>query len=381
MSKKFYRIFLAVLVFLGLGIVLLLTLESLKPEKTKQKPQKATRYVNAEKIVYKDYDAEIIASGRVMAIEQVNLSSEVQGKVFTGDVPLKKGAAFRKGQVLARIVNEEVTYNLKSQKSRFLMSLANVLADLKLDFPDAYNEWQVFFSAVNVHDDLPALPEINNKQLKIFLSSRNVLGDYYSIKSFEERVDKHTIIAPFSGNFTQVNMQEGSVINPGAVIGTIINTSTYEVEVPVEKNEVKWLEKGQKVKVVPEERTADTLMGTIVRIAQFKDPQTQSIPVYVKIPSKAGHVYEGDYYSCLFKDITVKSSMELPRSAVFNHNEIFLVQNSRLQKAVINIVKINEKTLFFNGLKEGEFIVNEALLNANENMQVKIIDQAEKKQR
>ncbi len=379
MSKKFYRILLAVLIFLGIGVAIMFTLQSLKPEKPTQKPPKATRYVNAEKIIYKNYNAEIKASGRVTAIEQINLSSEVQGRIYEVNVPLKKGASFKKGEILAKIVNEEVTYNLKSQKSRFLMSLANVLADLKLDFPDAYDEWQRFFSLVNVDDDLPSLPDIQNNQLKIFLSSRNVLGEYYSIKSFEERVDKHTIIAPFSGNFTQVNMQEGSVINPGGIIGTIINTSTYEVEVPVEKDEVRWLKKGQTVKVVPEERTAETLKGSIVRIARFKDPQTQSIPVYVQIPAKAGQVYEGDYYNCFFGDITVKNVMELPRSAVFNHNEVFLVQNNRLQKETINIVKINEKTLFFNGLKENAFIVDEALLNANENMEVKIIDKAENK--
>lgn len=376
MSKKFYRIFLSVLVFIGLGIAIMMTLESLKPEKPKQKPQKATRFVNAKAISYADHKTEIRASGRVMAIEQINLSSEVQGKVYNGDVPLKKGARFQKGQVLVNILNDEVIYNLKSQKSRFLMSIANVLADLKLDFPDEYAEWQSFFSSVNVDEDLPPLPEINNNQLKIFLSSRNVLGEYYSIKSLEDRVGKQTIMAPFSGNFTQVNMQEGSVINPGAVIGTIINTTNYEIEVPIEKNEVKWLKTGQSVEVIPEERTADTMRGEIVRIAQFKDPQTQTIPVYVQIPAKPGQVYEGDYFDCRFENIKVKNTMELLRSAVFNHNEVFLVKDGRLKKELINIVKVNEKTLFFNGVQEGDSIVNEALLNANENMEVEIIDKA-----
>ncbi len=374
MSKKFYQIAIAVALFIALGVSIMTGLTSLKPEKKKEKPKEVPRYVETSKIQYQDYNTVIKAAGRVSSVEQVNLSSEVQGKLKRGDVKLKKGTSFFKGQVLAKVVNEEVTYNLKSQKSRFLMNIANVLADLKIDYPEAYEKWNRFFQLVNVNQELPKLPPINDNQLKIFLSSRNILGDYYSIKSFEERIQKHTIVAPFNGSFTQVNLQAGSVINPGSVIGSIINTSYYEIEVPVDKNDVLWIEKGQLVDVIPEGNYSDTLVGKIDRIAQFIDAATQTIPVFVHVSQNPGFIYEGDYFNCRIDDIKVRNAMEISRSAVYNHNEVFVVKNGRLQKLKINIKKVNEKTLFFNGLEEGLELVNEPLINANENMKVEIIE-------
>jgi multidrug efflux pump subunit AcrA (membrane-fusion protein) len=372
--KKFYQIFAAVVIMIIGGFFLMELFASMAKEKPKEKPVTPKRYVEAAPVNFNDYMTNIVASGRVMSAEQVNLSSEVQGRITEGEVSLRKGTSFKKGQVLVRIINPENTYNLKSQKSNFLNLLANALADLKLDYKESYNTWYDFFVSITVEDPLPELPKIKDEQLKIFLSSRNILGNYYSIKSFEERVKKQIIIAPFDGNFTSVNLQEGSVANPGSIIGTIINTSFYEVEVPIEKNDIRWLKKGQPVKVIAESGYTDTLKGKIHRIAQFIDMQTQTIPVYVRIPSVQGLTFEGDYYNCIFDDIKVKNSMEILRSAVFNHNEVFLVKEGKLVKHTININKVAEKTLFFNGVPEGDTIVTEALINANENMSVEIYE-------
>jgi membrane fusion protein (multidrug efflux system) len=372
--KKFYQIVAAVLIMIAGGFFLMEIFASMAEEKPKEKPITPKRYVEAVPVEYKDYITNIVASGRVMSAEKVVVSSELQGRIAEGDVPLRKGSAFKKGQVLVRIINPENKYSLKSQKSNFLNILANVLADLKLDYKNAYDIWYNFFVSIKVDEPLPELPAIEDDQLKIFLSSRNILGNYYSIKSFEERVNKQVILAPFTGNFTSVNLQEGSVANPGSVIGTIINTGYYEVEVPVEKNDISWLKIGQNVQVIAESGYIDTLKGEIIRIAQFIDMQTQTIPVYVRIPSVQGLTFEGDYYNCIFDDIKVKNSMEILRSAVFNHNEIFLVKEGKLAKRMIDINKITEKSLFFSGVPEGDTIVSEALINANENMSVEVYE-------
>lgn len=372
--KKFYQIFAAVVIMIIGGFFLMELFASMAKEKPKEKTVTPKRFVQAAPVNFNDHITRIVASGRVMSAEQVNLSSEVQGRITEGDVSLRKGISFKKGQVLVRIINPENTYNLKSQKSTFLNLLANALADLKLDYKESYNTWYDFFVSIKVEDPLPDLPKIQDEQLKIFLSSRNILGNYYSIKSFEERVKKQIIVAPFDGNFTSVNLQEGSVANPGSIIGTIINTSYYEVEVPIEKNDIRWLKKGQSVEVIAESGYTDTLKGRIHRIAQFIDMQTQTIPVYVRIPSVQGLTFEGDYYNCIFDDIKVKNSMEILRSAVFNHNEVFLVKEGKLVKHTININKVAEKTLFFNGVPDGDTIVTEALINANENMSVEIYE-------
>ena len=59
-------------------------------------------------------------------------------------------------------------------------------------------------------------------------------------------------------------------------------------------------------------------------------------------------------------------------NAVFNNNEVFIVEDGKLAKREINILKINETTLIFNGLDENTDIVVEPLINAVENTEVEI---------
>jgi hypothetical protein len=62
--------------------------------------------------------------------------------------------------------------------------------------------------------------------------------------------------------------------------------------------------------------------------------------------------------------------MEIPRNAVFNRNMVFTVEEGFLSKKQINLLKINEKTIIFNGLPRGSEVVIQPLANANESMQV-----------
>ena len=58
--------------------------------------------------------------------------------------------------------------------------------------------------------------------------------------------------------------------------------------------------------------------------------------------------------------------MEIPRNAVFNSDEVFIIKNGRLAKRRINVVKTNDRTLLFNGLPEGDSVVVQQLINVSE---------------
>ncbi len=63
-------------------------------------------------------------------------------------------------------------------------------------------------------------------------------------------------------------------------------------------------------------------------------------------------------------------AMEIPRRAIFNSDMVFVVKDSSLMKARINIVKINQQTIIFNGLEEGLKVVTEPLVNMVEGTKV-----------
>lgn len=371
-----------IIILSGIGIVAfayfsMQLLGSLKPQPTKRPQIEVVRYVKAEPVSYSNITTNIEARGRLKSTSEIVVSAEAAGEVLEGDVPFKKGQQFKKGDLLVKIYDDDDELLLKAKKSSFLNSIASVLPDFKITYTGSYNAWIAFFESVDLEKDLPELPEIKSTQEKVLLASHNLLSDYYSIKSQEITLKRYNIYAPFTGTITSVTMEVGAVVNKGARLGQIINTVQMELEVPVELKNAKWLKIGDNVEVL-DETGANSWTGKIIRKSEDVEPTTQSISVFVGLKSTSSKpLYKGQYLRAVFNGVKLNSVMEIPRKAVFNTNEVFIVSDSVLAKLVVDVQKINQKTLFFSGLNEGEMIVVEPLINATENIKVKILGEEE----
>lgn len=339
-----------------------------------QSEKKADKYfVKAKPVKYNQQTVMVKASGRVVSRRVVDLVSEVQGQILGADVTLKKGISFKEGDVLARVFKQDRVYSLQALKSNYLNILASSLPDIKIDYPEVYKQWQDFFNTIDINKPLPALPEINNNQLKVFLASRNLLSNYYNILSQDEVLKKYTITAPFDGTFTEVLLEKGSIVNPGSRIARMIRTDVLEVEVPVPATDARYLREGDKVTLTTEDKS-NTYEGSISRKAAFIDQNTQSQSVFVNVKNDDKHsVLQGQYLLAMMKGKILDRAMELPRNAVFDGNSVYVVVEGKLHETSLDIHKLNDKTLLFSGVDEGVMIVTEPLINAKEGTPIEIL--------
>ena len=374
MKKRQVIIILSIIGIIVISLVIMMALNGMAEESKMHPAKEKIIYVKTEKVNYTNIESYIAGSGRLASQSLVDVSAEVQGKILQGNVPLKKGQTFKKGDVMLRIYNEEFKLALRAKKSRFLTLIANILPDLKVDFNSSFDKWNLFFDNINPEKNLPELPEINEKKEKIFLASRNILSEYYSIKSDELRLVKYSIRAPFTGVYSQVYSEVGSIANPGARLGQILRTDKLELEVPIDINEVKWLQTGDNVELASE-NDIQHWQGKIIRIAEYVDPTTQAISVFVRVSAdKKNPLYNGQYLNAIFKGKIIKNSFSIPRNAVYNFNEVYVVINDKLQKRIITVEKVNKDNLVFNGLPQGVDIVIEPLMNIAENTVVEILN-------
>ena len=363
----------SILGIIVLAIIVMNVLSGFRTEPPKMPPKEIKRYVKAQKVAYGDIESKVAGSGRLSSMREVDVIAEVQGKILAGNVPLKKGQSFKKGDLLFRIYDQEARFGLLARKSRFLNAIANLLPDFKVDFPNSYKKWTDFLGSINIEQGLPPLPKINAAKEKIFLAGRNILSDYYGIKGEEVRLKKYKIYAPFAGTYTDVFLEVGSIANPGSRIGEIIHTEQLELEVPIEVHNADWIKFKDPVYVSTEDGSREW-SGKVVRKADFVDARTQSVSVFVGLESTPGNpLYPGMYLKAVFPGIIVRNAMQMPRNAVFNTNEVFVVKDGRLAKEQISIYKVDEKTLIFSGLEEGMDLVVEPLVNATEDSKVEII--------
>lgn len=348
----------------------LISQKELPPQRPKTEVK---NYVKVVPVAYQPIPVSIEAFGRVGSSQQLNLVAEVGGKLLPGNISFKEGTNFRQGDILAKINNSEQLLNLQSRKSNFLNLVASVLPDLKIDFPDNYEQWDVYYNNIELNSTLPILPKNLTPKAKAFLASKNILSEYFTIKSLEENLSKYTLIAPYNGSIQSVSIEIGSVVNPGSVVASIIRTDRLELKVPIELKDIDNISIGTSVSIFQEGKENKSWTGKVVRMADFVDANTQSVSAYVSIDSPRGDVYDGMYLRAVIPGKVVKEGMRIQRSIVQNKSEVFVVEDSKLQSKQINIAQITQDEVVFNGLAPGSMLVVDAPSNASNNMVVEII--------
>lgn len=362
------------LILLG-GYLLMRQFASMKTLPPERPKTVSSNFVKVDQVAYRELDTEVVAYGRITSSQPLSLIAEVGGRMFRGSVLLKPGINFRQGQMLYRINDAEVRLNLQSRKSEFLNLIASSLPDFKIDFTDDYPAWQTYFESLEIDKPLKELPEASSSKVKTFLATRNILRDYYSIKSAEENLRKYYVYAPYDGSIATVSLQTGTVVNPGSTIATIIRTDELELEIPLEVGNVKWVKEGSTVEVTSEDGSR-SWPGTVTRVADFVDPNSQSINIYIAVDAGPDSgLYDGLYLRAIIPGSRLESAMEIPRRVLVNDDEVFVVEKGILKTRKVNVQKVNQDQVLIspleaNGLHEGDSLVVEAPANAIENMRV-----------
>jgi len=370
-----------IIVGIGIAVVAISFLLSgvlggMKEPPEMKRPPEIKKYVKTEPVKYSTIPTEVLAFGRVRTAESLDVIAEVSGRMFGGSVPLKEGQSFRKGTLIYRIDDTETRLDLQSQKSNFLKDLAAILPDLKIDFSDNFKAWEEYFNSIDLNKSLPELPGYKSNKEKTFLATKNIFSSYYSIKSAEANLEKYRFYAPFAGTISEVNLQSGSYVNPGSNIAKILRSDKLEIKVDVSADQIHWIENGAST-VVKSENGLEW-NGRVTRIGEFVNQNTQSIDVHIALESNGERLYDGQYLEAKIPGKVVENGMLIPRNAIFNGNEVFVLKDSLLKVKEVKIHKTNPETVVFSGLNSGSELVVEPLINAHNNMKAYKLEEKNK---
>ncbi|MEN8227145.1 MAG: efflux RND transporter periplasmic adaptor subunit [Bacteroidota bacterium] len=365
-------IVVSVIFIIGLAYGLMKFLIAQKEPPPVRRSIEARRYVKVEPVNYNTIRSTVSAPGRLASVAEVDIVAEASGKIEAGKIALKKGSGFSKGDVLFVVYPDEALLTLKARKSQYQNRLAGILPDLAIDFPEYEEGFHSFFSSITIEKPLPPLPQVEDDKLKIFLASRSVISEYYNIKRDELQLKRHTVKAPFNGTYKEVYMELGAYTNTGGRVARAIKTDELELEVPTPRSDAAWVNIGDPVTVTAENGLS-TWNGHVLRKSKFIDEKTQTQEIYIRIANNSRQpLMAGEYLIATFPVRPIENVMEIPRNSVFNHNEVFQVREGRLIKKEINVIKVNERTLIFNGLRVGDTLVVQQLINVSEGTLVQV---------
>lgn len=357
--KTIISIVLTLFILIGAAVVF----NVLKSKKKSTISDKAKtielRKVEVSSYAVSDVTNVIDVDGRASAFEKILLSAEVQGQLLSAGRQWRKGSAFNKGDLLFKVDNRDDIFALKAQKSLLLNAVTQIMPDLKFDYPEAFVRWKTYLDNFDIEGRVKPLPEFSSDKEKYYIGGRNILSQYYTIKSLETKLDNYNLYAPFNGVFLSVNVYPGSLVSPGVNLGQIMNTYNYEMAAPVAPEDLEYLKVGQSVKLYSSEGGAFT--GKINRTSQQIDQATQSIPVYITISGKG--LRDGMYLKGTINGASLNEVNVIPKNLLINNNQVYTYQDSIISLKTLDIVKISGPSAYVKGLSTADQVISSTINN------------------
>ncbi len=313
---------------------------------------------------------QINSAGRVVSLNNITISSEVQGRL-AGNNTFKKGSEVMKGEVIFSVRDTDLRLLIKAKKSQFMSLISANIADIRVDFGNEYIKWNNFFNTIDLEENLPDFPQINTAKEKNYIISRSILAEYLSIRSDEEKLGKYTVLAPFDGIITKSYSDVGGNVNPGSPVVDFIRKGNMEIELTVNTSEIQFINIGD---IVSFTDNGKKYSGKVIRKGKFVNKNTQNISVFTSITDNEGSLYNGMYLNATITTKGTENTFKLPRRSIFENNKVFIVDTEkRLKIKNVNIIAYQGDEVIIDNMLENTLIVNEPLVYATEGTIVKAI--------
>ncbi|MAW20809.1 MAG: hypothetical protein CMD16_00250 [Flavobacteriales bacterium] len=341
-----------------------------KRAKNAQQHDKQIRSVLVNKVNNVKIKNQISSSGRVVSVNNITISSEVQGRLI-GNNTFKKGTEIKEGNIVFSVKDTDLRLLINAKRSNLMSLVSSNLANIKLDFKSEYEKWNNFFNNIELENDLPDFPEMYSSKEKNYIISRSILAEYLSIKSDEEKLKKYTVRAPFDGIITKSYSDVGANVNPGTPVVDFIRKGDMEVELTVSTSEINFIHIGD---IVHFNDNGKEYIGKINRKGKFVNTNTQNISVFTSITDNEESLYNGMYLNATIITEGTENVFKLPRRAIFENNKVFIVDStSKLKIREVNIIAYQGDEVIIDDADNKTLIVSEPLLNMSEGRTVKAI--------
>lgn len=306
----------------------------------------------------------------IEAVQNVEIRARVDG--FLDTIHVDEGKMVRKGQVLFTIGNEEYISDLAKAKA----ALSNVIAEAK------GAALEVERVKLLVEKKVIAGSELDVAKARLAAAEAKTDEARSALNNAENKLKYTKIRAPFTGVIDRIPLKNGSLIREGTLFTTISDVHAVYAYFNVSETEYLQYIKSrktadmdmEKVRLVLADETLYPYPGTIETIEGEFEENTGSIAFRAKFPNPKHLLKHGASGKVLLSN-EVSNAILVPQKAVFemqDKNYVFVLnQDNKVQmRNFIPRNRMKDCYLVGSGLKEGETIVAEGVLNIRDGMTI-----------
>ena len=147
----------------------------------------------------------------------------------------------------------------------------------------------------------------------------------------------------------------------------LVSSNDYEVEVPIQLNEVAYVQVGDEVEFHSDD-LAGSWKGTVSRINKTLKKESQNVSIFISIQSK--DLFNGMYLTGEVSSKTVENTFKMPRS-LLNESQVYTVEDGKLKLKKVTMISVEEESVIVAGLYEGETVLRKPFNNAMTGLKVR----------
>jgi RND family efflux transporter MFP subunit len=316
------------------------------------KPGIAANAVSGSVIVQAEYGSEIRSEigGRVL-----ETSLELDRRVTSGSVLVKLDT----GDLLLEI--ERTRNEYESAKKRRDIGSQNALdleaAKEQLALSEQQNKQGLLSDAelVKLRRTVRGIEQrLATEQLTSALALEELKN---ALEVLKRKLDKMTIVAPFDGIVTRLDIRKGDLISPGASIARLIAISR-KIEARISQENIAGVKPGQKAIVQFLPYDIQQFDAVVTQVLSTADPDTQRYIAYLDVkidPSKIIPGITGEV-SIILAEHQAKTNV--PRRALFGDKQVFVVNDDRVELRKVKTGFVSMTAIeILEGLAEGEWVI------------------------
>lgn len=388
------------------GIVLLYLLTGCTASGADAKEERIVKPVSVMRVKQESQRITLQYTGRIEAKDMIKYSFKTAGRI--GEVFVQEGQSVKKGDSLAVLEQEELSFALQGAKAQ--MDAAKAQYDkafnglrseeiemIKLDvdkaeekynfFKDYYEKAMALYKSGGISEQDLKEGKLQLEQAQISLEQAQrvykvtqsgarveeleALYQQYEMTkanfNAKEKLVKDALLsADCDGYVVSILGKSGEIAGAGYPV-VVIGSAAYKGRIGLTQEDISKVHVGSEAMV---DMNAQQIKGRIAAIGKIPDEKTQTYPVDITLD----HSEEITMGAIIKVSIPVgeENGIWIPIQYILNDGEdyVFMVEDGRAKRRNVKLARIQEDRVLIDGVVEGELLITEGMKGIKDGYEV-----------
>ena len=356
-----------------LTIILISILKFISNDKVLQEENTEVFLVETEKIILKNSKPEYIFYGNIIAQNQVDVISQLPGKIIKISPKILSNDYFEKGEKIFELDSFNFKQELIKKKSE-LEELRNELKSKNLIFSELEKQQILskknydrktqlvgdIVTKKNLEDAATELSINNAKVLDIKSNIQTILSNIKiaesQVKQAQRNLTDTVYRAPFSGKLDNSFIEVGAEVSTGLILGKLLNTSDLSVQFFVGESVYTHISNilGKEAQVFwKKSNFKKNYSAKVFYIDSAINKERAGLNIKAKLEdiSENDPIKPGVFVEVVIQGLTIQESFLVDENSIYEDTFIYVLEGNKAVRTKINIKGFSKEKVIITGQK------------------------------